>query len=173
VQHSDGWTFTANPDVNRRAISFDLGNWSGIGEFLPCRALNDWNANSMAALGPSRALRGLTTAPCASPEVGVECVLGNLDTQYSVSHFQAFSSDPRSNGSASINLVHRICTRTRLRILLIGLGRQRDTEGSPLFSPSGRNDHLPDTRKVQGTALQRLCRYSDWSLLSTVTPENP
>src|ERR1700732_3545314 len=30
--------------------------------------------------------------------------------------FKAFSSDPRSNGSASINLVHRICVRTRPRI---------------------------------------------------------
>jgi hypothetical protein len=46
----------------------------------------------------------------------VECVLGNVNTQYSVSHFKAFSSDPRSNGSASINLVHRICVRTRPRI---------------------------------------------------------
>ena len=53
---------------------------------------------------------------CTSPEASVECVLGNVNTQYSVSHFKAFSSDPRSNGSASINLVHRICVRTGPRI---------------------------------------------------------
>ena len=29
--------------------------------------------------------------------------------------------------------------------------RARDAAGSPLSSPSGRNDHLPDTRNVQGT----------------------
>src|SRR6476646_10404310 len=53
---------------------------------------------------------------CASPEVGVEGVLGNVDAQYSVSHFKVFPPDPRSDGSASINLVHGICARTRPRI---------------------------------------------------------
>jgi hypothetical protein len=37
---------------------------------------------------------------------------------------------------------------------LVGcLGRQRDAAGSPLSSRSGRNDHLPDTRNVQGTSI--------------------
>jgi hypothetical protein len=37
--------------------------------------------------------------------------------------------------------------------LPLGLGRQRDAAGSPLSSPSGRNDHLLDTRNVQGTPI--------------------
>jgi hypothetical protein len=105
---------------------------------------------------------------------GVKCVLGNVDTQNSVS----FSSDPRSNGSASINLVHRICARTRPRIpsslnsgALKSGAESTDRAWSPkghrrltAFLASGRNDHLPDARNVQGTAVQRLCRYSDCRL---------
>jgi hypothetical protein len=41
---------------------------------------------------------------------------GNVDAQYSVSHFKAFPSEPRSDGSASINPVHRIYARTRPRM---------------------------------------------------------
>src|SRR3981081_539115 len=78
---------------------------------------------------------------CASPEVGVECVLGNVDAQYSVSHFKAFSSDPRSDGSASINLVHRICARTRPRIPS-GLNRGAVKSGAGFsgraLAPKGR-----------------------------------
>jgi hypothetical protein len=103
---------------------------------------------------------------CTSPEAGVECVLGNVNTQYSVSHFKAFFSDPRSNGSASINLVHRICVRTRPRIpsslnsgaLKSGaesVGRARSPKGQrrlTAFLAIRQNDQLPDIRNVQGTA---------------------
>ena len=104
---------------------------------------------------------------CTSPEASVECVLGNVNTQYSVSHFKAFSSDPRSNGSASINLVHRICVRTRPRIpsslnsgaLKSGaefVGRARSPKGHrrlTAFLAIRQNDQLPGIRNVQGTTL--------------------
>ena len=43
----------------------------------------------------------------------VECVLRNIDAQYSVNHSQILSSIPSSDGPASIDLVHRICAKTR------------------------------------------------------------
>ena len=106
-----------------------------------------------------------------APEAGVECVLANVNTQYSVSHFKAFSSDPRSNGSASINLVHRICVRTRPRIpsslnsgaLKSGaesVGRARSPKGQrrlAAFLAIRQNDQLPDIRNVQGTAIKARC----------------
>jgi Family of unknown function (DUF5681) len=78
---------------------------------------------------------------CTSPEASVECVLGNVNTQYSVSHFKAFSSDPRSDGSASINLVHRICARTRPRIpssLNSGAWKSGAESTARAWSPKGR-----------------------------------
>jgi hypothetical protein len=103
---------------------------------------------------------------CTSPEASVEGVLGNVNTQYSVSHFKAFSSDPRSNGSASINLVHRICVRTRPRIpssLNSGALKSGADSTARAWSPKGQhgltaflairqNDQLLDIRNVQGTA---------------------
>src|ERR1700730_9687955 len=65
VQHNDGWPFTANPDVNRRAISFDLfdaetGRESG--NF--CHAvLSTTGTLSMAALGPVTGFAGLDNRP--------------------------------------------------------------------------------------------------------------
>ena len=102
--------------------------------------------------------------PCTSPEASVEGVLGNVNTQYSVSHFKAFPSDPRSDGSASINLVHRICVRTRPRIpssLNSGAWKSGARSTARAWSPKGRRRltaflaiqqkcHLPDTRNVQG-----------------------
>ena len=54
----------------------------------------------MPAIG--RIGEALRARLCTRPEASVECVLGNVNTQYSVNHFKALSSDPRSDGSASI-----------------------------------------------------------------------
>jgi hypothetical protein len=96
---------------------------------------------------------------CTSPEASVECVLGNVNTQYSVSHFKASSSDPRSNGSASINLVDLGPIASQLkqrsfekrgRIYRSGLVA-KGTPQAQAFLAIRQNDQLPDIRNVQGT----------------------
>ena len=122
----------------------------------------------MPAIG--RIGKALGARLCASPEAGVECVLGNVDPQCSVSHLKAFSSDPRSDGSASINLVHRICARTRPRIpSSLSSGAWKSGAGSTAraWSPKGRRrlTAILAIRQISSIA-GHLATYKERPLLS-------
>src|SRR3954451_3979664 len=96
----------------------------------------------------------------AGQEAGVECVLGNIDAQDSVSHSQGLPGSSRRVLTATAphrSTLYTGSTPQRVPGYLnsgawkSGAGstarvvRQRDDAGSPLSSPSGGYDLPPDT----------------------------